>query len=246
MRSIVSPAPFVVDQRVSGSFVGSLRLPPHADEHPKPVILCWRLEVSIVTSEDCAAPPAHVPEPPSTPTVCTTPPSVGDVPASRPAPLDPASLPELEPAPELDEPPEVEPLPEPDEPLELEVVPELDPLPELEALPESEAPTSPGVELPAVESLPHAPAVTTRHTRHPVIAERGRTPQKVVSMLTPSLSGSGGGRAHPSFDRGHEPRPGTSPIVPAVGAKNDASRADAGRDAVDRGDEVLARAVVAP
>ena len=148
---------------------------------PKPLILCWRLETSIVTSEDCAAPPPHVPDPPSTPTVCTMPPSVGDIPASSsPAPLDPPSLPEVEPAPELDEPPEVDPLLEPDEPLEPEEIPELVPL-ELDMLPESEPPTSPCGELPVVESLPHAPAVTTRHTRHPVIAERGRTPVEIAS-----------------------------------------------------------------
>jgi hypothetical protein len=191
MRSIVNPAPFVVDQSVSGSFVGSLRLPPQAEEHPKPRILCSRLATLIVTSEDCAAPPPHVPDPPSTPTVCTAPPSVADIPASSPAPLDPPSLPELEPAPELDEPPAVEPLLEPDEPIEPEEVPELDPLeldplPELETLPESEAPTSPCGELPAVELLPHAPPITTRHTRHPVIAARGRTSVEAVSMLTPS------------------------------------------------------------
>src|SRR5271166_4633808 len=155
MRSIVSPAPFVVDQSVSGSFVGSLRLPPQAEEHPKPLILCWRVDVLIVTSEDCAAPPAQVPDPPSTPTVCTTPPSLCEIPPSSPAPLDAPPLPEL-PAPELDGPPEVEPLLEPDEPTEPEDVPELDPLeldplPELEIPPESEAPTSPCGELPAVE-----------------------------------------------------------------------------------------------
>ena len=144
----------------------------------------------MVTSEDCAAPPPHVPDPPSTPTVCTTPASVGDIPASSPAPLGPPSLPELEPAPELDEPPEVDPLLEPDEPLEPEELPEIVPL-ELDMLPESEPPTSPCGELPVVESLPHAPAVTTRHTRHPVIAERGRTPVEIASMLTPSLSRSG-------------------------------------------------------
>jgi hypothetical protein len=200
MRSIVNPAPFVVDQSVSGSFVGSFRLPPQAEEHPKPLILCWRLETLIVTSEDCAAPPLHVPDPPSTPTVCTAPPSVGDIPASSPAPPDPPPLPEL------DGPPEVEPLLEPDEPIEPEEVPELDPLeleplPELETLPESEAPTSPCGELPAVELLPHAPAITTRHTRHPVIAERGRTPVEAVSMLTPSLSRSGSHRRNPSRKR---------------------------------------------
>jgi hypothetical protein len=32
---MVNPAPFVVDQRVSGSFVGSLRFPAHAEEQPK-------------------------------------------------------------------------------------------------------------------------------------------------------------------------------------------------------------------
>jgi hypothetical protein len=178
MRSIVNPAPFVVDQSVSGSFVGSFRLPPQAEEHPKPLILCWRLETLIVTSEDCAAPPLHVPDPPSTPTVCTAPPSVGDIPASSPAPPDPLPLPEL------DGPPELEPLLDPDDPIEPEEVPELDPL-ELETLPESEAPTSPCGELPAEELLPHALAITTRHTRHPVIAERGRTPVEAVPMLTP-------------------------------------------------------------
>jgi hypothetical protein len=142
MRSIVSPAPFVVDQSVSGSFAASLRLPAHAEEHPKPVIRCWRLGTLIVTSEDCAVPPPHVPDPPSTPTVCTALPSVGDIPASSPAPLNPPPVPELEPAPELDGLPGVEPLLEPAEPLELEEVPELDPLeldplPELERLPES-------------------------------------------------------------------------------------------------------------
>jgi hypothetical protein len=171
--------------------VASLRLPAQADEHPKPLILCWRLETLIVTSEDCAAPPPHPPDPPSTPTVCTAPPSVDDIPASSPGPLNPPPLPELEPAPELDGAPEVEPLFEPDEPIELEEVPELDPLeldplPELETLPESEAPASPCGELPAVELLPHAPAVTTKHTRHPVIAQRGRTPVEAASMITPS------------------------------------------------------------
>src|SRR5579862_308109 len=102
MRSIVNPAPFVVDQSVSGSFAGSLRLPPHAEEHPKPVILCWRLETLIVTSEACAAPPLHVPDPPSTPTVCTRPASVGGMPPSDSSPPDPLPIPELDPAPELD------------------------------------------------------------------------------------------------------------------------------------------------
>jgi hypothetical protein len=201
MRSIVSPAPFVVDQSASGSFVGSLRLPPHAEEHPKPVILCWRLATLIVTSDDCAAPPPHVPDPPSTPTVCTAPPSVGDIPASSPAPLEPPPLPELEPAPELDEPPELEPAPEldgppeveplPDKPNEPEEVPALEPLepdllPELATLPDPDAPISPCDEFPAVGLSPHAPAITTRHTRHPVV-ERDRTPVVDVSMLTPSL-----------------------------------------------------------
>jgi len=202
MRSIVSPAPFVVDQSVSGSFVGSLRLPPQAEEHPKPVILCWRVEVLIVTSEDCAAPPAQVPDPPSTPTVCTTPPSLCEIPPSGPTPLDPPPLP-LDPAPELDEPPEVEPLLEPDDPLEPPDVPELEPLelvvlPELDALPEEEAAASLSGEPSLVELLPHAPAITTRQTRHPVIAERGRTPVLAVSMFTPSLSRSGSHRRNPS------------------------------------------------
>jgi hypothetical protein len=120
MRSIVSPAPFVVDHSVSGSFVGSLRFPAQAEEHPKPVIFCWRLETSIVTSEDCAAPPPHVPDPPSTPTVCTEPPSDDDIPPSSPVPLD-WLLPALDVAPEL------VPLPEWDAPLELVELPELDP-----------------------------------------------------------------------------------------------------------------------
>src|SRR5579863_5172390 len=146
MRSIVKPAPVVVDQSVSGSFVGSLRLPPQAEEHPKPVILCWRLEVLIVMSDDCAAPPPHVPDPPSTPTVCTTPPSFCEVPPSGPAPLDPLPLP-LDPAPELDEAPEVEPPLDPDEPREPPDAPELEPpelvtLPELDGLPEEEAAAS--------------------------------------------------------------------------------------------------------
>jgi hypothetical protein len=201
MRSIVNPAPFVVDQSVSGSFVGSLRLPPHAEEHPKPLILCWRLEALIVTSEDCAAPPPHVPDPPSTPTVCTAPPSVVGIPPSGPIPPEPLPLPELDPAPELDAPPEVEPPLEPFEPIEPEEFPELDPLeldplPELVTLPESEAPTSPGGELPAVELLLHAPAIATS-TRHPVIAERGRTPVLAAAMITPSLSRSGSHRRNP-------------------------------------------------
>ena len=124
-------------------------------------------------------------------------------PRPRPAPLAPPPLPELEPAPELDAPPEVEPLLEPDEPIELEEFPELDPLPELETLPEWEAPPSPCGALPAVELLPHAPAITTRHTRHPVIAERNRTPGVAVSMLTPSCSGSGSHRRNPSCKRGY-------------------------------------------
>jgi hypothetical protein len=182
MRSIVNPAPFVVDQSVSGSFVGSLRLPAQAEEHPKPLILCWRLETLIVTSEDCAAPPPHVPDPPSTPTVCTAPPSVGE---TGPTPLDPLPLPELEPAPEVDEPPEVppevEPLLEPDEPLEPSGVPELDPL-ELGALPEPEAAASLWGELPLVELLPHALAMRARHARHPISAEWRRTLLVNLSM----------------------------------------------------------------
>jgi hypothetical protein len=74
---------------------------------------------------------------------------------------------------------------EPEEVSELDPL-ELDPLPELETLPESEPTTSPCGALPAVELLPHAPDITTRHTKRPVIAERGRTPVKAVSMLTPS------------------------------------------------------------
>src|SRR5579864_8022469 len=87
-----NPAPVVVDQSVSGSLAALLRVLPQAEEFPHPVILCWRLEISTVTSDDCAAPPLHVPDPPSTPTVCTGPPSAGDVPASSPTPL---TLPEL-------------------------------------------------------------------------------------------------------------------------------------------------------
>ena len=102
MRSNVNPAPFVVDQSVSGSLVASLRLPPQAEEHPKPVILCWRLETSIVTSEGCAAPPPQVPEPPSTPTVGTWPASAGEVPPSDPSPPDPPGLP-----PDADAPPRI-------------------------------------------------------------------------------------------------------------------------------------------
>jgi len=149
-----------------------------------------------VTSEDCAAPPAQVPEPPSTPTVCTTPPSLCEIPASGPTPLDPPPLP-LDPAPELDEPPEVELLLEPDDPLEPPDVPELEPL-ELVALPDEEAAASLSGEPSLVELPPHAPAITTRHTRHPVIAERGRTPVLAVSMFTPSLSRSGSHRRNPS------------------------------------------------
>jgi hypothetical protein len=187
MRSIVNPAPFVVDQSVSGSFVGSFRLPPQAEEHPKPLILCWRLETLIVTSEDCAAPPLHVPDPPSTPTVCTAPPSVGDIPASSPAPPDPLPLPELDPA------PEVEPLLEPDEPLEPSGVPELDPPElgaplELDALPEPEAAASLWGEPPLVELLPQALAVRARHARHPFNAEWRRT--LLVNPMSMTRSGS--------------------------------------------------------
>jgi hypothetical protein len=178
MRSIVNPAPFVVDQSVSGSFVASLRLPAQAEEHPKPRIFCWRPVMLIVTSEDCAAPPPHVPDPPSTPTVCTTPPSVGEIPPSGPPPLDPLPLPELDPAPELDEPPEVEPVLEPDEPLEAPYVPELEPLefgepPELDALPEPEpeAAASRWSEVSLAELLLHALAITAKLARHAVRAE---------------------------------------------------------------------------
>jgi hypothetical protein len=200
MRSIVNPAPFVVDQSVSGSFVGSFRLPPQAEEHPKPLILCWRLETLIVTSEDCAAPPLHVPDPPSTPTVCTAPPSVGDIPASSPAPPDPLPLPELDPAPEVDEPPEVEPLLEPDEPLEPSGVPELDPL-ELDALPEPGAAASLWGELPLVELLPHALAMRARHARHPVSAEWRRT--LLVNFM--SMTRSGSAAPNPSLRAGVSP-----------------------------------------
>jgi hypothetical protein len=151
--------------------------------------------VSIVTSEDCAAPPAQVPEPPSTPTVCTTPPSLCEIPPSGRTPLDPPPLP-LDPTPELDEPPKVEPLLEPDDPLEPPDVPELEPL-ELVALPEEEAAASLSGEPSLVELLPHAPAIATRHTSHPVIAERGRTPVLAISMFTPSLSRSGSHRRNP-------------------------------------------------
>jgi hypothetical protein len=185
MRSIVNPAPFVVDQSVSGSFVGSLRLPPHAEEHPKPLILCWRVEVAIVTSDDCAPPPPHVPDPPSTPTVCTTPPSFCEIPLSGPTPLDPLPLP-LAPPPELDEAPEVAPLAGPDgppeppdvsepEPLELETLPELDGLPE-------EVAASLSDELSLVELPPHALAIAARHARHPVSAEWRRTRLAIFSV----------------------------------------------------------------
>jgi hypothetical protein len=177
MRSIVKPAPFVVDQSMVGSFAGSLRLPPQAEEHPKPLIRCWRLEVLIVTSDDCAAPPPHVPDPPSTPTVCTSPPSPCEVPPSDPASLDPVPLP-LDAPPELDEAPEVEPPLEPDEPPELPDVPELEPPelvePELDALPEEEAAASLSGELSLVELLPQAAAIAARQARHPR-AERRRT-----------------------------------------------------------------------
>jgi hypothetical protein len=191
MRSIVNPAPFVVDQSVSGSFVASFRLPAQAEEHPKPLILCWRLETLIVRSEDCAVPPPQVPDPPSTPTVCTTPPSVG-VPPSSPAPLEPPPLPELEAAPELEDapelaPPEVAPLPDPDELLEAPEVPELEPPelvppPEL-ALPDEEAAASLSDSggLPFVELLLQPLAITARHARHPARAEWRR-------MLPPASS----------------------------------------------------------
>lgn len=148
-------------------------MPPQAVEQPKPVILCWRLETLTVTSEDCAAPPPHVPDPPSTPTVCTAPPSVGEIPPSG-SPLDPLPLPELDPASELDGPPEVE--LEPDEPLEPSDAPELDALPE----PEAAASLWAGPSL--VELLPHALAITARHARHPVSAEWRRTLRVTLSM----------------------------------------------------------------
>jgi hypothetical protein len=187
MRSIVNPAPFVVDQSVSGSFVGSLRLPAQADEHPKPLILCWRLETLIVTSEDCAAPPPHVPDPPSTPTVCTVPPSAGEIPPSDGVTPSPLLLPELDPAPELDEAPTVEPLLEPEDPLEPSEVPELAPLelgepPELDALPELEDAVPLWGELPVVELLPHALTITARHARDPVSAEWRRPLLVTLSM----------------------------------------------------------------
>jgi hypothetical protein len=154
----------------------------------------------IVTSEDCAAPPLHVPDPPSTPTVCTAPPSVGDIPASSPAPPDPLPLPELDPAPEVDEPPEVEPLLEPDEPLEPSGVPELDPL-ELDALPEPGAAASLWGELPLVELLPHALAMRARHARHPVSAEWRRT--LLVNFM--SMTRSGSAAPNPSLRAGVSP-----------------------------------------
>jgi hypothetical protein len=135
----------------------------------------------IVTSEACAAPPAQVPDPPSTPTVCTTPPSLCDIPPSGPPPLDPLPLP-LDPAPELDEPPEVEPLLEPDDTLEPPDVPELEPL-ELVALPEEEAAASLSGELSLVELLPHALAIAARHARHPVSAEWRRTLVATLSCV---------------------------------------------------------------
>jgi hypothetical protein len=218
MRSIVNPAPLVVDQSVSGSFVGSLRLPPQAEEHPKPRILCWTLEVLTVTSEDCADPPAHVPDPPSTPTVCTPPPSFGEVPPSGPTPLDPLPLP-LDPAPELDEPPEVDPLLEPDEPLEPPDVLELEPLellppPELDALPDEEAAASLSGEPSLVELvLPHAPAVAARHARHAFNAEWRRTPLVTLFMSIPPCSGIG--HPDPSLRAGRcAPNDGLVPSLP--------------------------------
>lgn len=201
MRSIVNPAPVVVDQSVAGSFAGLLRLPAQAEEHPKPVILCWRLEMSIVISEDCAAPPPHVPDPPSTPTVCTVPPSAREMPPSSPPPLDPLSLPDLDAASELAasrelDPLELEPLPDPDEPLELAELPELDPLelatpPELDPPAEPETAASFVVQLPVVELLPHAPATTARHARHPFNATHGRTLLVVLpmAMIVPNFQG---------------------------------------------------------
>jgi hypothetical protein len=106
-----------------------------------------------------------------------------------PVDADPLLEPEAIGMPELD----VEPLPG---------VPELDPLPwlglpELDALPKEELAASLSGELPLVELLPHAPAITARHTRHPVIAARGRTPVLAISMFTPSLSRSGSHRRNP-------------------------------------------------
>ncbi len=62
MRSNVKPAPVVVDQRYAGS-VALAKLPAQAEETPKPVMCCCRLDSLTVTSDACAVPPPHVPLP---------------------------------------------------------------------------------------------------------------------------------------------------------------------------------------
>lgn len=139
-----------------------------------------------MTSDDWATPPPHVPDPPSTPTVCTTPPSAGDSPPSSPAPLPP--LPELD-APELAPPlPELNPLLEPDD-VELVELPELDPLvldtaPEPDPLPAAGAAALSDEKLAVVEGLLHAPAHTARLARDAERAEPGRTRRGGLFMVS--------------------------------------------------------------
>src|SRR5579884_2094285 len=181
MRSKDNPAPFVVDQRVSGSFAGSLRLPAQAEEHPKPVIFCWSFETSTITSDDWAVPPPQTPLP-------------GLVSDAEPL-LEPASLAELlpelplEPEPPLepDVPPEPAPLPDAELPLEPALLPperfdadpdegpELpEPLPDPELAPVPEKPEpdpdvepedASGPELPPEPSFP-APGVPSDDAPH--------------------------------------------------------------------------------
>lgn len=151
-----------------------------------------------MTSDDWAAPPPHVPDPPSTPTVCTTPPSAGDIPPSSAGPLLP--LPEFD-APELEPPlPELDPLLEPDDVVELAELPELSPLElaelpvpnplELDAAPEPDPLPAPGVAAPSdekpsvVERLPHAPAHTARLARDAVRVTPGRARRGILFMVS--------------------------------------------------------------
>jgi hypothetical protein len=150
----------------------------------------------IVRSEDCAAPPPHVPDPPSTPTVCTVPPSVA--PPSSPEVLDPLEFAELDVALELAPRLDVEPfeLPEPDEAGVVAEVPELNPpevdacavdppldvdplakvdAAELDPLMDPETGATPVDEVPVAALLPHAPTTTARQARPPVSVRWGRT-----------------------------------------------------------------------
>jgi hypothetical protein len=87
MRSNVKPAPVVVDHKYSGSDAFA-KLPTQAEDTPKPVMCCSRLETSMETSDDCAVPPPQVVGAASAAAslLCWV------VPASLPEPLDASEL----------------------------------------------------------------------------------------------------------------------------------------------------------